>query len=99
MEAAVINKLDSATLEIMQYNDVIALIGFVILVITIIYSFKKDGVREVIENIFLWFLLFGGIANISFYPVDSDDEITAGLFFVAFGVCRMAKNIAKKYSL
>jgi len=96
MEEAAINKLDSATLEIMQYNGVIALIGFLALGVTIIFSFRKGGFMEVLENAFLWFLLFGGIFYLSSFPVDEDDQITGALLFIAFGLCRMAKNIVAK---
>lgn len=96
MEELAVNELDPVTLHFLEYNGAIALIGLTALVITIIYSFKKGGIKEVIENTFLWFLLFFGLSQVSSYPVDSDDEMTAGVFFLAFGLCRMAKHMAKR---
>lgn len=96
MEQATIEATDPLTLHFLEYNSVISLIGLFTLAITIIYSFKKGGVREVAENIFLWFLLFLGFAKISMHPVDANDEITAGILFVAFGVCRIAKNMSNE---
>ncbi len=96
MEETIVNELDPATMEFMQYNGIIALIGFLALGITIIFSFKKGGLMEVIENSFLWFLLFGGIFYLSSFPVDEDDQITGALLFIAFGLCRIAKNMSDK---
>lgn len=96
MEELSVNKIDEATLRYIEYNGIIAIILIISLVFTIIYSFKKNGISEVIENSFLWFLLLFGILNILQYPVDDDDEISAGIFFVAFGLCRIAKHLARK---
>lgn len=89
-------ELDSATLQFIEYNVVIGLIGLIGLVFTVIYSFKKGSISEIGENFLLWFLLFGGISFISTYPVAEDDQITGGIFFIAFGLCRIAKHMAKK---
>lgn len=89
-------EIDPVTLQFMEYNGVIALIGLAALVATIIYSFKNGGIREVGENLLLWFLLFGGIFYLSSYPVDEDDQITGGILFIAFGICRIAKHMARK---
>ncbi len=69
---------------------------FISLIITIIYSLKNGGLKETIENFFLWVLLTSGLAFISLPPVEDNDEIAAGVFFIAFGICRMAKHISKK---
>ena len=85
--------IDPAELQLLEYNGIISLGLFISLIITIIYSFKQGGIREVIENLLLWFLLAFAFLNVSFYPVDADDEMTAGVFFLAFGVCRIAKSM------
>ncbi|MGH1379065.1 MAG: hypothetical protein ACRBB3_09625 [Alphaproteobacteria bacterium] len=76
------------------------LYGLVIVVIsligTLVYSFRNDGFKEAIENLFLWFLLIGAFSNLFLPPIDAEDEITAGVMFVAFGVCRIAKSMSKK---
>lgn len=99
MEESTVNELDSFSIQMMEYNGVIAMIGLVALVITVIYSFKSGGIREAIENTFLWFLLFGGVFYISSYPVSEDDQITGAIFFVAFGLCRMAKHLAVRLNV
>lgn len=94
MEGQAIETIDPVTLQFLEYNGLIALIGLIGLVITIIYSFKKGGIREVLENTFLGLLLFAGVTFIATHPVVGDDEIVGGLFFIAFGLCRIAKNLA-----
>lgn len=89
-------EIDPVTLNFVNYNAIIASIGLGALIITIIYSFKSGGIREVMENLLLWFLLFGGIFYLSSYPVDEDDQITGGILFIAFGLCRIAKHMARK---
>ena len=96
MEETAVNELDPFAIQMMEYNGAITMISLVALVITIIYSVKNGGIRETIENIFLWFLLFGGVFYISSYPVDDNDQITGAIFFVAFGLCRMAKHMIRK---
>lgn len=95
MEEVIVNELDPVTMEIMQYNGVISLMGVLALCVTIVFSFKKGGFLEVLENAFLWFLLFGGIFYLASIPVAEDDQITGALLFIAFGLCRIAKNMAK----
>ena len=97
MEKLTTNELDSFTIQMLDYNGVIAIIGLLALIFTIFYSFKIGGFREVIENTFLWFLLFGGLFYVASYPVDEDDQITGAIFFLAFGLCRIAKNISRKH--
>lgn len=69
---------------------------FISLIIVIAYSIKKGGAREVVENLFLWILFTYAVFNLSMTPVDEDDEISGAIFLVAFGVCRIAKHIARK---
>lgn len=52
--------------------------------------------EEFLENLILWFLFSAGFAQISLYPVTSDDEVAGALFFVAFGLCKIAKSISKR---
>jgi|GEM_PF-5214395 len=66
------------------------------LIIVIAYSVRKGGVKEVVENLFLWLLFTYAVFNLSMTPVDEDDEITGAIFLVAFGVCRIAKHMARK---
>lgn len=89
-------ELDTAALQLMQYNAVIALIGGVALVITLIVSFKKGGIKEIGENLLLWFLLFFGIYFMASQPVAEDDQITGAILLIAFGICRMAKHLSRK---
>lgn len=96
MEEQTIEAIDPVTLQFLEYNGAIALIALIALAFTIIYSAKNGGIREIFENLLLWFLLFGGVLHISSYPVDGDDQITGAIFFVAFGLCRIAKHIVKK---
>lgn len=95
MEKIASSELDQVSLELMQYNGVLAITGFLALGVTIIFSFKKGGFTEVLENTFLWFLLFGGIFYFSSLPVDENDQMTGAMLFIAFGLCRIAKNIVK----
>jgi hypothetical protein len=83
---------DPFELEMLGYNGWIYTITLIALIITVIYSFKNGGVRQVIENVFLWFLLAFGFLNLFTYPADTDDELTAVISFLAFGVCRIAKH-------
>ena len=92
MEVDTLTEADIQYLDTMSYFVIAALIT---LIATIAYSWSRGGIREIIENIFLWFLLFGGAANLFTYNVDADDEVTAALYFIAFGVCRFAKHTAK----
>ena len=92
-------EVDTLTEADIQYLDTMAYFlgaSFPVLIATIAYSWSRGGIREIIENVFLWFLLFAGTANLFTYPVDADDEMTAALYFIAFGVCRFAKHAAKK---
>ena len=72
------------------------------LVVTIAYSIRISGIKgainELIENLFLWFLLSLGLANFILPPVDADDEVTGAILFVAFGICRIAKHMKAKAS-
>lgn len=70
-----------------------ALLGFIA---SIIKGFKEGGIKEVFENLFLFFLLFAGFSFITTPPVENIDELTAAAFFATFGVCRIAKSIAKQ---
>ncbi|MDY0029232.1 MAG: hypothetical protein RBR86_04730 [Pseudobdellovibrionaceae bacterium] len=85
-------------LEWQQHEITISvyIIFMISLAVTIAYSFRNGGIKEVIENIFLWFLLFLGFVNIIQPPVDEEDEINGAILFVAFGICRIAKHMAKK---
>lgn len=96
MSDSTASKLDPVAVQFLEWNGAIALIGLTCLLLTIIYSAKTGGLREVVENLLLWFLLFGGIVYLSSMPVDEDDQITGGILFVAFGLCRIAKHMAKK---
>ncbi|MDD3020126.1 MAG: hypothetical protein PHX61_03995 [Alphaproteobacteria bacterium] len=87
------NELEWQRLEISIWFSIIFMIS---LIVTIVYSFRNGGSKETIENLFLWFLLFLGFANIILPPVDADDEINGAILFVAFGICRIAKHMAKK---
>lgn len=78
------------------FSMAVSLLVLIALIITIVYSAKQGGIKEVIENVFLWFLLAFGVSQVTLYPVDVDDEMTAGIFFMAFGLCRIAKSIARK---
>jgi hypothetical protein len=70
------------------------------LIVVIAYSIRKGGaidvIKEVIENLFLWFLLTLGVANFTLPPVDADDEIAGAILLTAFGICRIAKHTARK---
>ena len=87
-------------MEDLDRNGLASLIFVVIFIATAIFSFKRGRTEEVLkgvlENLFLCFLLICGFAQILLAPVDNGDEITAGIFFMAFGICRVAKSVAKK---
>lgn len=87
-------------MEDLDRNGLASLIFVVIFIATIIFSFKRgraeDVLKEIFENLFLCFLLICGFAQILLVPVDNDDEITGAIFFIAFGICRFAKVMAKK---
>lgn len=78
--------------ESLMYNFAFQSIS---LIIVIVYSIRKGGVKEVVENLFLWLLFTFAVFNLSMTPVDEDDEITGAIFLVAFGVCRIAKHMAR----
>ena len=96
MEELAVSALDLVTFDLLGYNMKIYSAGLIALVVTIVYSVRSGGIKEVVENLFLWLLLFFGILQISLYPVDAGEEMTGGIFFLAFGLCRIAKNMAKK---
>ncbi len=96
MEELAVNALDPVALDPLEYNFKIYSAGLIALIVTIVYSVRNGGIKEVVENLFLWLLLFFGILKISLHPVDAGEEMTAGVFFLAFGLCRIAKNMAKK---
>lgn len=95
IDDSAVGQLSTIDLAYLEHNEPIYLIVILALVITVIWSYRKGGFRELIENTFLWALLSLGILNLFTYPVSEDDEITGVLLFVAFGVCRIAKNTAK----
>lgn len=78
------------------FHAFMALCFFISLIFVIIYSAKKGGIREIIENLLLWFLLFSGLSLVNTYPVDFEDRMSGGVFFLAFGLCRIAKHMARK---
>lgn len=78
--------------ESLLYLGILQIIS---LIIVIAYSVRKGGVREAVENLFLYSLLTFAVLNLFMPPVDSDDEISASILFVAFGVCRIAKHMAR----
>jgi len=96
MDEVMLQEIDPFELQMLEHNGLIVILGIIALLVTVVYSFKKGGVRETIENSFLWFLLFYGTMLIASYPVKSDDEITGAICFLAFGVCRIAKHLAYK---
>lgn len=82
--------------ESLPWMGIFLLVSFLV---AISYSLTKNGIKEIIkelmENLFLWFLLSFGFWNLSISPVDADDEISAGIVFIAFGICRIAKHMAR----
>jgi len=70
-----------------------ALIG---LIVTVAKGFKEGGIKEIFENLFLFFLLYSGFTFITLPPVENIDELTAAAFFATFGICRIAKSVSKK---
>lgn len=87
-------ELSPYDLHVLEVNSTVSGVMLVALIVTIFLSAKKGGIREVVENTFLWFLLFMGVAKIATLPISEDDEITGAIFFVAFGLCRIAKHMA-----
>ena len=79
-----------------EFNFWLMTIGVITILVLIPYWLKKGGIKELAENLLLSFLLFFAAIMLGTYPVTESDEITAGLLFVAFGVCRIAKNMANK---
>lgn len=81
-------------MEDLDRNGLASLIFVVIFIATAIFSFKRgraeEVLKEILDNLFLCFLLISGFAQILFVPVNNDDEIAAGIFFMAFGICRFA---------
>lgn len=73
------------------YFIYLALILFVSLIVTISYSWQKGGLREICENLLLWLLLSAALMKLFYPPVTNEDETEAALYFIAFGVCRIAK--------
>jgi len=96
MEETPLVQLSQADLAYLDYNGPIYMITLAALVITVIYSLRQGNIRDLIENVFLCFLLVSAFMNAFTYPVDTDDEITAGIFFMAFGLCRIAKDVSTK---
>jgi hypothetical protein len=90
-----VNTLTEADIQYLDTMSYFVIAGLISLIATIAYSWSRGGIREIIENVFLWFLLFAGAANLFTYNVDADDEVTAALYFIAFGACRFAKHAAK----
>ena len=86
--------IDPFELEMISNNGFIIIGILIALGFTIIYSIQNGGLREVIENVFLWFLLSFGVLNLMTYPVKEGDELTGVMAFVAFGICRIAKSMA-----
>lgn len=92
----VVDTMDAETYEYLRFAGYFALVSSSALVATVIYSYKKGGFKEIIENLLLWFLLSIGCFKVSVPPVSPNDEIVGGLFFLAFGFCRIAKHFSIK---
>ena len=88
--------MNESVQPVQEYILYLGAFQIVSLIAVIAYSIRKGGVREVIENLFLWALFTFAIVNLSLPPVDTDDEISASILFVAFGACRIAKHMARK---
>lgn len=83
-----------------EFLFLIIVIFIIHIVVTTYESYKNNGVNraisEMMENLFLWGLLWLALMNLIIPPIDVDDEIQSAVLFIAFGVCRIAKHIAKK---
>lgn len=88
--------MDTIDVETYEYLGYWALVSLSALVATVVYSYKKGGFKEIVENLLLWFLLSIGCFKVSVPPVSPNDEIVGGLFFLAFGFCRIAKHFSIK---
>ena len=97
MQSIEVNELDQTRIEVMIFIGIVFLFH---MASKIAESYKKGGIKhtikETLENLFLWFLLFFAFWNLIMTPTDADDEISAGILFTAFGVCRIAKHMGKK---
>lgn len=97
MQSIDMNELEQTRIEVMIFIGIVFLFH---MASKIAESYKKGGIKctikETVENLFLWFLLFLAFWNLIMTPTDADDEISAGILFIAFGVCRIAKHMAKK---
>jgi len=68
---------------------------WIVMVFVLIRSYKIGKFREVFENLFLGLLLYTGIYQIWWPPIEFEDKVVSGVFFIAFGLCRLAKSIAQ----
>ncbi len=97
MQSVKMDELYQSGIETMIF---ICIILFIHMALKIHESHKtggiKNAIKETIENLFLYFLLYFAFFNLFVPPSDTDDEISAGILFVAFGVCRIAKHMASK---
>lgn len=95
--------ITSIEYEILEHNGLISFVFLIIFIATIAFSIKKGKlefvIKEVLENLFLCFLLIAGFAQMLLRPVENNDEIVAGLFFIAFGICRFVKSSIKKQDI
>jgi hypothetical protein len=69
---------------------------WVVMLFVLVWSYKKGGAREVFENLFLGLLLYFALLQVWLPPVDFEEKVVSALFFIAFGLCRIAKKIANK---
>ena len=103
-----LNLLDSEDKILREFNDLELLmmniqLGFsavywIVVVFVLVKSDKVGGNKEVAENLFLSMLLYVALWNI-FMPEEIMDKVISGLFFLAFGICRLAKELAKKNNI
>jgi hypothetical protein len=97
MKSIELSELDQSRYE---FLFLILIIFLIHMIITTYESYKNNGanraISEMMENLFLWGLLWLAFMNLIIPPIDVDDEIQAAVLFIAFGICRIAKHIAKK---
>lgn len=98
MQSVEANEVYQTGIEVMIFIGVVFLIH---MAFKIHESIGKGGIKyalkETLENLFLYFLLWMAFWNLSVSPIDQDDEISAGILFIAFGACRIAKHMAMKH--
>lgn len=75
--------------DIMLYASFIALLS---LLLVVVYSWRKGGFNEIFENLFLYFLVWAGFSTLLTQPLEKDTGMSAAMFFIAFGICRLAKK-------